>query len=165
MSEPVGEPNPGPSTAAEAPASGYSSAKKDGLSRLLEKQLEEINSVSQKIDLWKKYKQDYDDLKKSIIQMQDKVRHPYRIPIAGTKLAFVDGHIIHTNEFHVLLGYNYFALRSGKQATKIIDRRLLDLKKRIKQGEEAKKKTEDWLNATMEHKRDKEEFVEIIETM
>lgn len=164
--------NPSAGTSSTPSPSGNSSSiagstatKKDALSRLLQKQLEEIDSVSQKIDLWKKYTKDYEDLKRLIDQMQDKVKHPYRIPIAGTKLAFVDGHIVHTNEFHVLLGCNYFALRSARQATQIIDRRLVDLKEWLKQSEEAKRKAQDWLTVTSEHKRDKEEFVEIIETL
>lgn len=140
------------------------SSKEDGLTRLLEKQVEEIESVSKKIELWTKYRDDYKSLKKLIDQMQDKVRHPYRIPIAGTNLAFVKGHIVHTNELTVLLGYNYFALRSSRQANRIIDRRLESINENLKLSQAAKDKTEQWLKAAQEHKRDKEEFVEIIET-
>lgn len=145
--------------------SEQASTKKDSLVRLMEKQLEEIDSVSKKIETWKQYKNDYESLKNLINQLQDKTSHPHRIPIAGTKLAFVDGHIIHTNELYVLLGYNYFTLRSSRQANRIVDRRLIDLKNRLKQSEEARKKAEDWFNVTKDHKRDKEQFVEIIETM
>lgn len=141
------------------------SEAKDGLSRLLEKQEEEIDAITQKIELLTKYKDDYRDLKKLIDTMKDKVRHPYRIPIAGSQLAFIPGHIVHTNELTVLLGDNYFALRSAKQANQIIDRRLATVKEMIKDTEEAKRKTLDWMKAAQEHKRDKEEFVEIIETM
>lgn len=139
--------------------------KKDGLSRLLEKQLEEIEAVSQKIELWSKYKQDYQDLKSLINKMQDRVSHPYKIPIGGTKLAFVKGHIIHTNELTVLLGDNYFALRSARQASSIIDRRLSDINEKLKMSQDAKRKTEEWFKYVQDHKQEKEEFVEIIETM
>lgn len=155
-------PTPGPSVSDSADSEVQ---RKDYLARLLEKQFEEIDSISKKIESYKKYKQDYVDLKNLTTKMQEKVRYPYKVPIAGTRLAFVDGHIIHTNELHVLLGYNYFALRSTRQANQIIDRRLNDLIARIQEGEAAKKRTEDWLQVTQEHKRDKEEFVEIIETM
>lgn len=138
---------------------------KDGLDRLIEKQEEEIEDMSTKIGLWTRYESDYKELKGLINTMKDKVRHPYRVPIAGTQLAFIPGHIIHTNEITVLLGDNYFALRSAKQASDIIDRRLGDLKEKLNKSEEAKKKTEDWLKAAKEHKRDKDEFVEIIETV
>jgi unconventional prefoldin RPB5 interactor 1 len=80
-------------------------------------------------------------------------------------MAFVKGHIIHTNELHVLLGDNYFALRSARQSSKIIDRRLHDVQRNLKEAEDAKKKTQDWLRATEDHKREREQFVEIIETM
>jgi len=155
-------------SSSEVPAATSSVQTTSGsgaLKRLLEKQAEEIEAISQKIDLYTKYKGDYEKLKELIGKMQEKVRHPHRIPIAGTDLAFIDGHIIHTNEFHVLLGDNYFALRSGAQAAKIIDRRLAGVQEQLKLSEDAKKKTEDWMKATEEHQRDKEEFVEIIETM
>lgn len=140
-------------------------SKKDGLTRLLEKQEEEIENINNKIEIWKKYRNEYQDLKKLIDTIKDKVRHPYKIPIAGSKLALVDGHIIHTNEITVLLGYNYFSLRSASQANQIIIRRLENIKTMIKKSEEAKKKTEDWLKVASDHKREKEEFVEIVETM
>lgn len=140
-------------------------ANASSLSRLVEKQLEELEALTGKIDLWTKYRNDYKDLKQVVDKLQDKVQFPHRIPIAGSRLAFVDGHIIHTNEFHVLLGDNYFALRSARQATKIIDRRLDNVDKNLKETQEAKRKTENWLRATEDHQREKKEFVEIIETM
>lgn len=155
-------PRAGPSCFGDAAAGD---SKKDGLSRLLEKQTEEIDTITKKIELFTNYKQDYRDLKKLIDRMQDRVKHPHRIPVAGTNLAFVDGHIIHTNEFHVLIGDNYFALRSARQANQIIDRRLKDIDVKLKSSKDAKKKTEEWFKVTEEHRRDKEEFVEIIETM
>lgn len=152
-----------PSTSAQSTDDNFSS-KKDGLSRLVEKQNEEIESISEKISLWASYRDDYKSLQSLINTMQDKVRHPYRIPIAGSKLAFVKGHIIHTNELTVLLGFNYFALRSAKQATHIINRRLKDVENRLRESQEAKKRIEAWLQKASEYRRDKEEFVEIIET-
>lgn len=137
---------------------------KDGLSRLVEKQNEEIEAISQKIKLWNSYRDDYRSLKNLINVMQDKVRHPYRVPIAGSKLAFVKGYIIHTNELTVLLGFNYFALRSARQAMQIIDRRLRDVDSKLKDSEKTKARLKDWLDKANEYKRDKEEFVEIIET-
>lgn len=142
-----------------------SARSKDNLVRLLEKQEEEIESINEKIKLWTKYRDDYKELQKLIDTMKDKVRHPYRIPVAGSQLAFVPGHIIHTNEITVLLGDNYFALRSAKQANQIITRRIDNVNEMLKKSEEAKKKTEDWLQVARDHKKETEEFVEIIETM
>ena len=39
-------------------------------------------------------------------------------------MAFMPGKIVHTNEILVLLGDNWFAERSAKQAIEIIERRL-----------------------------------------
>lgn len=142
-----------------------STSRQTGLSRLIEKQEEEIDSISKKIELWVQYKNDYEKLKQLINQMQDRVRHPYRIPIAGTQLAFVKGHIVHTNEINVLLGDNYFTLRSSRQADKIVDRRLENIEATLKGYQDAKRKTEDWLKTSYERMKEKEEFVEIIETM
>lgn len=141
------------------------SSSTDGLSRLLEKQQEELEALDEKISLWNKYHDEYRDLSKMIDKMKDKVRIPHRIPIGGSKMAFVEGDIIHTNEILVLLGDNLFALRSSKQANQIIERRMANIKKNLKDSEDARRKTQDWLNIASEHKRDKEEFVEIIETM
>lgn len=138
---------------------------KTGLDRLVEKQEEEIENITKHIELWNKYKNDYEELQKLIITMKDKIRHPYRIPLAGSQLAFVPGHIIHTNELTVLLGDNYFALRTAKQSSQIIDRRLNNINESLKKTLDSKRKTEDWLAAAHKHKNDKEEFVEIIETV
>lgn len=134
------------------------------LDRLLEKQEEELESIGKQIQQWTKYKKDYQELKNLVYTMKDKVRHPYKIPISGSQLAFVKGHIIHTNEITVLLGYNYFALRSSKQADEIIERRIKHVDEMLTKSHEAQKKTQDWLKVAQDHKRDKEEFVEIIET-
>lgn len=47
----------------------------------------------------------------------------FQVPI-GSK-AFMPGKLVHTNEVLVLLGDNWFAERSAKQACEIIDRRLV----------------------------------------
>lgn len=138
--------------------------RNDALSRLVEKQIEDIEAITEKIKLWTNFRDDYKSLKNLVNVMQDKVRHPYRVPIAGSKLAFVKGHIIHTNELTVLLGFNYFALRSARQAAQIIDRRLRDVELKLKDSEMAKARTEDWLLKANEYKCDKEKYVEIIET-
>lgn len=138
---------------------------KDHLLRLIEAQEQEVASIDQKIELWTRYKDDYLELKKLINTVQERVRHPHRIPVAGTNLAFLPGHIIHTNELTVLLGDNVFALRSTKQANDIIDRRLNNINDNLSKNQDAKRKAEDWLKTTRDHKKEKEEFVEIIETV
>lgn len=148
-----------------ADGSGSSSGGNSALNRLIEKQEEELNAIQVKIDAWKNYQADYKELDKVINELSNKVKHKHNIPIAGTKVAFVPGHIVHTNELHVLLGDNLFALRSTKQASEIIKRRLKNLDTMLEATSEAQKKTQEWLKVASEYKQDKEEFVEIIEHM
>jgi hypothetical protein len=55
-------------------------------------------------------------------------------------LAFVPGHLIHTNEITVLLGDSYFAERSAEQASGIISRRKDFIQKLVKKSEAEEKK-------------------------
>lgn len=137
----------------------------EGLDRLISKQEEEIEHIQGEIDRWTKFKEDYVELKKKIDTLPNKVQQKINVPLAGSNLAFVPGNIIHTNEILVLLGENYFALRSAKQASELIKRRLLNIQGQLAKLSESKTKTEQWLVETQQHKREKEEFVEIIETM
>lgn len=136
----------------------------DSYDRLIEFQQENINNANKKIELFDKYKEDYIELKKLIDCLKDTTKKAYNIPIAGSSLALMPGHIIHTNEILVLLGDNYFTLRSSKQACEIIDRRIGNIDQTLARTKEARKKSEDWLNATLDRKQEKEDFVEIIET-
>ncbi len=49
-------------------------------------------------------------------------RHDVMVPLGA--MAFMPGELVHTNEIMVLLGDNYFAERSGTQATHIMQRRI-----------------------------------------
>jgi hypothetical protein len=55
-------------------------------------------------------------------------------------LAFMPGHLIHTNEITVLLGESYFAERSAEQASGIISRRKNFVQKLIVKSEADEKK-------------------------
>ena len=55
-------------------------------------------------------------------------------------LAFMPGHLIHTNEITVLLGESYFAERSAEQASGIISRRKDFVQKLIVKSEADEKK-------------------------
>ncbi len=69
-----------------------------------------------------KLKEDYIKLKETISKLPEQTSRPAMVPLG--KKAFMPGRIVHTNEILVLLGDNWFAERSAKQATEIIDRRL-----------------------------------------
>lgn len=54
-------------------------------------------------------------------RLPDKLHHDVMVPFG--KAAFFPGRLIHTNEFMVLLGENYYADRSSKQTTEVLTRR------------------------------------------
>lgn len=65
------------------------------------------------------------------------------MPLGGKK-AFMPGQIVHTNEIMVLLGDNWFAERSAKQAQAICQRRLDKCKSQLDKLKEEKKLVEGW---------------------
>lgn len=81
-----------------------------------------------------KLKEDYLKLRERLQTLPDNVSEEVMIPVG--KVAYFPGRLVHTNEIMVLLGDNWFAERSAKQAIEIIDRRvalvqdqLIELKK------------------------------------
>ncbi|XP_058093004.1 uncharacterized protein LOC131239350 isoform X3 [Magnolia sinica] len=54
-------------------------------------------------------------------KLPDDLSHPIMVPFG--KAAFFPGRLIHTNEFLVLLGDGYYAERTSKQTTEILQRR------------------------------------------
>ena len=64
---------------------------------------------------------DYEDVKSTLTSLPDKVRHEVMVPLGP--LAFMPGSLRHTNEITALLGENYYAEVSAKQACGIVERR------------------------------------------
>ena len=64
---------------------------------------------------------DYDDMSSSLRTLPERVERPILVPHG--KMAMFPGKLIHTNEVMVLLGDNYFALRSAHQASEVFGRR------------------------------------------
>ncbi|RCI06426.1 uri1, prefoldin-like chaperone, partial [Rhizopus stolonifer] len=84
----------------------------------INEQLEKLESEYRR---WTNYKHDYDALEVQLKSLPDTTTKTAMIPIG--KLAFMPGKIIHTNEILVLLGDQYYAERSAKQAVDILQRR------------------------------------------
>ncbi|OBZ82640.1 hypothetical protein A0J61_09312 [Choanephora cucurbitarum] len=84
----------------------------------LDEQLEKLENEYQR---WTHYKNDYDALERQLLTLPDTTSKQAMIPIG--KLAFMPGKIVHTNEILVLLGDQYYAERSAKQAVNILGRR------------------------------------------
>lgn len=82
---------------------------------------EQLDTLESEYQRWNNYKSDYDALEEQLKTLPDETKRSAMIPIG--KLAFMPGAIIHTNEILVLLGEQYFAERSAKQAIEILGRR------------------------------------------
>ncbi|KAL0146262.1 hypothetical protein V8B55DRAFT_1469221 [Mucor lusitanicus] len=82
---------------------------------------EQLNTLEQEYQRWTDYKTDYDALENQLKTLPDNTTKSAMIPMG--KLAFMPGKLIHTNEILVLLGDQYYAERSAKQAIEILGRR------------------------------------------
>mmetsp|Transcript_25654 Transcript_25654/g.50534 ORF Transcript_25654/g.50534 Transcript_25654/m.50534 type:complete len:520 (-) Transcript_25654:261-1820(-) len=82
-----------------------------------------------RIETFEKHDTEYKQLDSTLANLTDKTRHDIMVPVG--KVAFIPGYIQHTNDVKVLLGANYFADRSVKQAREIIDRRRLYIKESL----------------------------------
>lgn len=82
---------------------------------------EQLNTLEQEYQRWADYKTDYDALENQLKTLPDNTTKSAMIPMG--KLAFMPGKLIHTNEILVLLGDQYYAERSAKQAVEILGRR------------------------------------------
>lgn len=83
---------------------------------------QEAEVTKEKLKQLTKFKEDYEALKTRLETLPDKLTHEVMVPLG--KLAYMPGHIKHTNEILCLLGDNWFVERSAKQAVQIIDRRI-----------------------------------------
>uniref|UniRef100_A0A3Q3RCV4 URI1 prefoldin like chaperone n=1 Tax=Monopterus albus TaxID=43700 RepID=A0A3Q3RCV4_MONAL len=74
------------------------------------------------IQHWKKVSGDYEALNDRLKTLPDQLAYDIMVPFGP--LAFMPGKLVHTNEVTVLLGDNWFAKCSAKQAQKIVDHRM-----------------------------------------
>nr|CAH0105553.1 unnamed protein product [Daphnia galeata] len=94
------------------------------LVKLLQHQTKEADVVKEKVRKLTKFKEDYEALKTRLETLPDKISYQVMVPFG--KLAFLPGTLKHTNEILCLLGDNWFAERSAKQAAQIVARRIKD---------------------------------------
>jgi len=99
------------------------------LSRLKEEQEKAIFETKGKILKCENFISDYKALQERLTTLPEKVTHEVMVPFG--KFAFMPGQMVHTNEVMVLLGDNWFAERSAKQAAEIAGRRIQELDKNL----------------------------------
>ncbi|CAG8509657.1 14560_t:CDS:2 [Acaulospora morrowiae] len=88
-----------------------------------------ILTTYETLEVWKKYESDYITLKNTLEELDQETEYKVMIPLG--KLAFMPGKLIHTNEIMAMLGDNWFAERSTKQAVGIVERRIEMVRKTI----------------------------------
>lgn len=134
------------------------------VSRLREEQVKVVTGCQDQIQHWKKVQSDYEALQQRLSTLPDKLSYDIMVPFGP--LAFMPGKLVHTNEVTVLLGDNWFAKCSAKQASNLVEHRkkhvktaLDDLYKVVKNFEARVGFTEDLEKQSSE----KGDFVDIIE--
>lgn len=124
----------------------------DQVSRLREAHGEVVTSCQEKIQHWKKVESHYEALENRLNTLPDKLSYDVMVPFGP--LAFMPGRLVHTNELTVLLGDNWFAKCSAKQAISLVDHR----KKHVR-------KTLDDLQVVIKNFESRVEFTEDLQKM
>ncbi|KAM6937075.1 unconventional prefoldin RPB5 interactor 1 [Xenentodon cancila] len=100
-----------------------------GVGRLREEHEKVVKDCDNRIQHWKKVSEDYEALNDRLQTLPDQLSYDIMVPFGP--LAFMPGKLVHTNEVTVLLGDNWFAKCSAKQAQTIVDHRTKYLKKEL----------------------------------
>uniref|UniRef100_H3CSH1 Protein phosphatase 1 regulatory subunit 19 n=1 Tax=Tetraodon nigroviridis TaxID=99883 RepID=H3CSH1_TETNG len=101
----------------------------DGVVRLRKEQEKVVKDCETKIQHWKKVSDDYEALNERLQTLPDQLSYDIMVPFGS--LAFMPGKLVHTNEITVLLGDNWFAKCSAKQAQKLVAHRMEHVKKEL----------------------------------
>ncbi|XP_012881799.1 PREDICTED: unconventional prefoldin RPB5 interactor 1 isoform X1 [Dipodomys ordii] len=139
-------PDPEPPEPAAAPL------RAPEVARLREEQEKVVTSCQEKIQHWKKVDDDYSALQERLSTLPDKLSYNIMVPFGP--FAFMPGKLVHTNEVTVLLGDNWFAKCSAKQAVGLAEHR-----------KEHVRKTIDDLTKVMKNFESRVEFTEDLQKM
>ncbi|XP_041853658.1 unconventional prefoldin RPB5 interactor 1 [Melanotaenia boesemani] len=123
-----------------------------GIARLREEHKKVVIDCESRIQHWMKVSGDYEALNDRLKTLPDQLSYDIMVPFGP--LAFMPGKLVHTNEVTVLLGDNWFAKCSAKQAQKIVDHRMKHVKKEL-----------DELSMTMKSFEARVGFAKDLETM
>lgn len=122
------------------------------LERLRESQQKGLQSCDAKLERWAQFERDYESLCGRLDTLADRVTHEVMVPL--NSLAFVPGRLVHTNEVLVLLGDNWFAQRSARQAFDIAKRRADQCRRMQRDLEKEKEQRSNWIKYTDELHRE-----------
>ncbi|KTF94192.1 hypothetical protein cypCar_00001818 [Cyprinus carpio] len=111
-----------------------------------------VKDCRSQIEHWKKVENDYESLQDRLRTLPDKLSYDIMVPFGP--LAFMPGKLVHTNELTVLLGDNWFAKCSAKQADALVEHR----KKHVKN-------TLDDLQKVMKNFQNRADFTDDLEKL
>uniref|UniRef100_A0A3P9KKD2 Protein phosphatase 1 regulatory subunit 19 n=1 Tax=Oryzias latipes TaxID=8090 RepID=A0A3P9KKD2_ORYLA len=100
-----------------------------GVHRLREEHEKVVKDCDSRIQHWTKVSGDYDALSDRLKTLPDRLSYDIMVPFGP--LAFTPGKLVRTNEVTVLLGDNWFAKCSAKQAQAVVDHRMKHVKKEL----------------------------------
>lgn len=123
-----------------------------GVLRLREEHQKVAKDCETRIQHWNKVSGDYEALNERLQTLPDQLSYDIMVPFGP--LAFMPGKLVHTNEVTVLLGDNWFAKCSAKQAQKIVQHRMKYVRSEM-----------DDLSKTMKNFEARVGFVKNLETM
>lgn len=101
----------------------------EALSRAFARNDESLRERTEEVERLRGTLAEYEELQSTLRTLPERVEHEVMVPLG--KLALFPGQLRHTNEIMVLLGDNYFALRSASQAAAITERRAEALRPQI----------------------------------
>ncbi len=81
--------------------------------------LTKANFELQQLD---KFRAEYQVLNDTLHMLPEKLKHPIMVPLS--KVGFMRGELVHTNELLVLLGDNYFVTKSAQATRELVQRRI-----------------------------------------
>ncbi|RVE72260.1 hypothetical protein OJAV_G00059970 [Oryzias javanicus] len=111
-----------------------------GVHRLREEQEKVVKDCERRIQHWTKVSGDYEALSDRLKTLPDRLSYDIMVPFGP--LAFMPGKLVRTNEVTVLLGDNWFAKCSTKQAQAVVDHRMSHVKKELEDLSKTRKNFE-----------------------
>ena len=110
-------------------AADQAASQMEALSRAFARNEETLRERRVEVERLRGTLAEYEELQGTLRTLPERVEHEVMVPLG--KLALFPGQLRHTNEIMVLLGDNYFALRSASQAAAISERRAEALRPQI----------------------------------
>ena len=128
------------------PKGDRSASESNRLARLKSQHQVLLEDARERGTKWFNHREEYAKLDKVLEKLPEDTSTEAIVPL--TKKAFMVGHLVHTNEVMVLLGDNWFAERSAKQASQICQARLKRCEQSMQEVAKELELIEGWIEGT-----------------